>query len=174
MQETVPASAHYEVRFVLPEDSPAHQALNAWRTNSDDVSELPKGPAHITLGEFTCSADEEGNKLRLLAEFCKRSCPELLRIEGKARHPRTKRNTIPYFLPVHLTGSGKILYQSLWETGVLDSIKDNLHVSVGRGRPPSEIAEWEGYWNGVSLLKLDGKRSRNYLGSWDFAFQHSS
>eukprot|EP00434_Breviolum_minutum_P023920 symbB.v1.2.021108.t1/scaffold1717.1/size104954/11 len=145
-----PQHFHYEIRIVLAPSSPAQEALDALRDAGHE--QLPRGPAHVTLGEFTCASTEENQRLTLLADLCGRLHPAAFHVEGRARCRRGRKPA--YFLPVELSAAAESIVEELQQLKLLDRAKVNFHVSVGREGPIPEIQPWDGWMERVTILKL--------------------
>ena len=55
MAQRAMSHAHYELRIVLPSNAPVQQALDGLRAAG--YQQLPRGPAHVSLGEFSCDQE---------------------------------------------------------------------------------------------------------------------
>ncbi|CAE7420884.1 Dnah1 [Symbiodinium natans] len=157
--------AHYELRIVVPSSSPVQELLDALRAEPGREELLPRGPAHVTLGEFWCGDDEAPTKLTELRALCSSFAPISLRISGHARSWR--RRSAVYYLPVDLSTSGQRFLASLRQSGLLDKSTENLHVSMGREQEPPKVEDSDAQCEYITLLKLDGKRTRNFLEAVD-------
>ncbi|CAJ1332203.1 unnamed protein product [Effrenium voratum] len=151
--------AQYELRFVLPPGTPAREALEAARSGREEL--FPKGPAHVSLGKFSCGAELEAQKVQALEDLCRSLRRPSILVQG---HCLRRRNGAQY-LPVNAEGA---LFE-LRNSGLFDSFKEpgQLHVSMGKAEAFSLPQCWCRV-EGLTLLKLR-PRSRDFLGCWDLA-----
>ncbi|CAL1129084.1 unnamed protein product [Cladocopium goreaui] len=106
-------------------------------------------------------------RLTQLADFCSGLHPATFYVHGRARCRRGRKPA--YFLPVDLSTAAEEVVEELQKLSFLDRTKVKFHVSVGRQEVP-EIQAWDGTMDQLTVLKLDGKKTRNFVESWDFRF----
>ncbi|CAE7894725.1 Dnah1, partial [Symbiodinium microadriaticum] len=164
------AMAHYELRIVLPGSSPVQEMLDALRAEPGREKLLPRGPAHVTLGEFWCDDTDATTKIAQLRALCANCGPMSLRISGCSRYWR--RRTTAYYLPAELVSSDSHFLTTLRKSGLLDKCTETLHVSMGRQQEPPKLQDTEERCDFITLLKLDGKRTRNFLEAVDIPLDH--
>eukprot|EP00929_Paragymnodinium_shiwhaense_P093529 TRINITY_DN53708_c0_g1_i1.p2 TRINITY_DN53708_c0_g1~~TRINITY_DN53708_c0_g1_i1.p2 ORF type:complete len:175 (-),score=31.26 TRINITY_DN53708_c0_g1_i1:508-1032(-) len=168
--------AHYEVRFVLPEDGSCsiQRTLEEQRGDSAAGALLPRGPAHITFGELDCLAGSEEQALAAVARVCSEKAAAKISVIGRLECFRKRSGPLPFYLPVELSPEAEAVLDAFCSGGLLVRPRQRLHVSVGRYRGDGPLScafeDWEGNWTGVTVLKLDGKRSRNFVAARHFDF----
>ncbi|CAE7327748.1 Dnah1 [Symbiodinium sp. CCMP2456] len=162
--------AHYELRIVLPDSSPVQEMLDALRAEPGREKLLPRGPAHVTLGEFWCDDTDATTKIAQLRALCANCGPMSLRISGSSLYWR--RRTAAYYLPAELVSADSHFLTTLRKSGLLDKCTETLHVSMGRQQEPPKLQDTEERCDFLTLLKLDGKRTRNFLEAVDIPLDH--
>ncbi|CAK9019944.1 Dynein heavy chain 1 [Durusdinium trenchii] len=146
---------HYELRIVLPPTAPAQEVLDSLRSAGHEL--LPRGPAHISLGEFTSCASEESAKLALLAAVCREALPGgcSFHVHGPQRRRSRRGASQAFFLPVDLATNSWSKVKSFENLKFLQMKAQNFHISMGRGVSLPEMESWEGSWDQLSVIKLD-------------------